>query len=75
MTRVPITEILDTTLENTLDLATLQKEDRLKIVHGHGTEALKKAIRNYLSRSIYVKKWKAGNQDSGGDGLTWVELG
>lgn len=62
-------------LENVLDLATLQKEDRLKIIHGHGTEALKKSIRNYLSRSVYVKKWKAGNQDSGGDGLTWVELG
>ena len=50
-------------------------EDRLKIIHGHGTESLKKAIRTYLSRSIYVKKWKAGSAETGGDGVTWVELG
>lgn len=62
-------------LEVGLDRATELNEDRLKIVHGHGTETLKKAIRTYLSRSVYVKKWKAGSADSGGDGVTWVELG
>jgi DNA mismatch repair protein MutS2 len=62
-------------LEIALDHATEMNEDRLKIIHGHGTEALKKAIRTYLSRSIYVKKWKAGNAETGGDGVTWVELG
>ena len=62
-------------LEISLDLATTQSEDRLKIIHGHGTETLKKSIRTYLSRSVYVKKWKAGTTDTGGDGVTWVELG
>lgn len=62
-------------LEIALDNASARNEDRLKVIHGHGTEALKKSIRGYLSRSIYVKKWKAGTQDSGGDGVTWVELG
>ncbi|MEQ1722353.1 MAG: Smr/MutS family protein [Pseudobdellovibrio sp.] len=62
-------------LEVALDLATAQSEDRLKIIHGHGTETLKKAIRTYLSRSVYVKKWKAGSKETGGDGVTWVELG
>lgn len=62
-------------LEIALDHATEMSEDRLKIIHGHGTEALKKAIRTYLSRSVYVKKWKAGSQETGGDGVTWVELG
>jgi len=62
-------------LELTLDQASTRKEDRLKIIHGHGTEALKKAIRTYLSRSVYVKKWKAGTSESGGDGVTWAELG
>lgn len=61
-------------LEVALDRAAVQKEDRLKVIHGHGTEALKKAVRTYLSRSIYVKKWKAGTSDQGGDGITWVEL-
>ncbi len=62
-------------LEVTLDRAAEQEEDRLKIIHGHGTESLKKAIRTYLSRSVYVKKWKAGTPTTGGDGVTWVELG
>ena len=62
-------------LESALDLATEQNESRLKVIHGHGTEVLKKSIRTYLSRSVYVKKWKAGNSETGGDGVTWVELG
>ncbi len=62
-------------LEISLDLATTQNEDRLKVIHGHGTETLKKSVRTYLSRSVYVKKWKAGTPESGGDGVTWVELG
>lgn len=62
-------------LEVALDKAAQAREDRMKIIHGHGTEALKKAVRTYLSRSIYVKKWKAGSPEGGGDGITWVELG
>lgn len=64
-------------LELALDNAATAREDRMKIIHGHGTEALKRAVRTYLSRSIYVKKWKAGSPEGGGggDGVTWVELG
>ncbi len=62
-------------LERELDIATQRNEDRIKIIHGHGTEALKRAVRAYLSRSLYVKKWKAGTPENGGDGITWVELG
>lgn len=61
-------------LEEQLDTAALNKEDRIKVVHGHGTDTLKKGIRSYLSRSVYVKKWKAGTPETGGDGVTWVEL-
>lgn len=63
------------TLERELDIATQRDEDRMKVIHGHGTEALKRAVRAYLSRSLYVKKWKAGTPETGGDGITWVELG
>lgn len=62
-------------LEIQLDRAATQSDDRIKIVHGHGTETLKKAVRAYLSRSVYVKKWKAGSPDQGGDGITWAEIG
>lgn len=61
-------------LEMALDKAAQQKEDRIKIIHGHGTEALKKSVRTYLSRSVYVKKWKAGSNETGGDGITWAEI-
>ncbi|MBX3019904.1 MAG: Smr/MutS family protein, partial [Bdellovibrionaceae bacterium] len=62
-------------LEMGLDNAANSQEDRIKVIHGHGTEALKKAVRTYLSRSVYVKKWKAGSPEQGGDGVTWAELG
>ncbi|MGE0526701.1 MAG: Smr/MutS family protein [Bdellovibrionales bacterium] len=61
-------------LEEILDAAVLKQEARIKIIHGHGTDALKKSLRSYLSRSVYVKKWKAGTSETGGDGVTWVEL-
>lgn len=61
-------------LETQLDAAALNNEDRVKIIHGHGTEVLKRAVRSHLSRSVYVKKWKAGPPDNGGDGITWAEL-
>ena len=61
-------------LETQLDAAALAGEDRVKIIHGHGTEVLKRAVRAHLSRSIYVKKWKAANAETGGDGVTWAEL-
>lgn len=61
-------------LESQLDAASLGSENRIKIVHGHGTEVLKRAVRAHLSRSLYVKKWRAAGPESGGDGVTWAEL-
>lgn len=61
-------------LESFLDQSVIAKESRVKIIHGHGTDTLKRAVRSYLSRSTYVKNWKAGTSSSGGDGVTWVEL-
>lgn len=61
-------------LEDELDTAALNDEDRIKIIHGHGTDSLKKSIRGFLSRSLYIKKWQAGNADTGGDGVTWAEI-
>ncbi|OQW49283.1 MAG: DNA mismatch repair protein [Proteobacteria bacterium SG_bin7] len=61
-------------LEVSLDEAILKQTPRLKIIHGHGTEALKRAIRTHLSRSPQIKAWKAGVTEGGGDGVTWVEF-
>ena len=61
-------------LEMELDAASLGQEERVKVVHGHGTEKLKRSVRSYLSRCLYVQNWDAGTSQSGGDGLTWVFL-
>ncbi len=62
-------------LEIALDQAATHSEDRVKIIHGHGTDTLKRAVRGYLSRSLYIKKWQAGTAETGGDGITWAEIG
>ena len=63
-----------TELERQLDSAVLNQEDRVKVIHGHGTETLKRSLRAHLSRHNHVTSWKAGNKETGGDGITWVEL-
>lgn len=61
-------------LEKTFDKALQEQVDRVKIIHGHGTEALKKSVRKYLSRSVYIQKWQAGSELSHDDGFTWADL-
>lgn len=61
-------------LEKAFDKALQEQVDRVKIIHGHGTEALKKSVRKYLSRSVYIQKWQAGSELSHDDGFTWADL-
>lgn len=60
-------------LERALDKAVRNQADKIKIIHGHGSNALKKSVRSYLSRSLYIQKWQAGSETEG-DGITWAEL-
>ena len=59
-------------VEKELDKALVKGEPRLQLIHGE--ELLKKIIRSYLSRSVYVKKWQSGLTYGMGDGVTWVDL-
>lgn len=61
-------------IEKNLDQALLRGVDRIKFIHGHGSEALKKNIRTYLTRSPYISRWVSGLNESGGDGITWAYL-
>ena len=44
------------------------------IIHGHGTGALREAVRETLRASSYVAKLRPGEQREGGDGVTVVWL-
>lgn len=44
------------------------------VLHGHGGGSLKKALRQWLGSSRYVRAHNSGSLDDGGDGWTVVEL-
>jgi DNA mismatch repair protein MutS2 len=58
-----------------LDRAVVNRLTRFKIVHGHGTGALRKAIREMLDRHPHVAGYRFGEPHEGGLACTVVELG
>ena len=57
-----------------IDLAVRSQKPSVRIVHGHGSGALKQAIRKMLESSSYDVKFRAGTKHEGGDGCTVVEF-
>ena len=57
-------------VEAQLDKAVLQSSEAVFVVHGHGTGALRKAVRQYLAVSPYVNRFRAGERQEGGDGVS-----
>jgi DNA mismatch repair protein MutS2 len=63
-----------TEVENFLDQGMRSGEEAALIIHGHGTGALKQAIRDYLANSPYIRMYRPGESHEGGDGVTVVAL-
>lgn len=57
-----------------LDEASLASLSQVRIVHGHGTGALRRAIAELLKDHPHVARFTAAPQDQGGTGATVVEL-
>lgn len=57
-----------------LDEASLGSLSQVRIVHGHGTGALRQAISELLKGHPHVARFTAAPQDQGGSGATVVEL-
>ena len=61
-------------LEAYLDKASLANLSPVYIIHGHGTGALKSAIRDFVSTSPYVAKFRVGEDAEGGDGVCVIDI-
>ncbi|MBV9947729.1 MAG: Smr/MutS family protein [Myxococcales bacterium] len=57
-----------------LDRAVNEGRDVVYLLHGHGTGALREAIREELARSAYVARFAGAAPDQGGEGVTVVWL-
>lgn len=68
-----VEEALDD-LENYLDKASLANLSPVYIIHGHGTGALKSAVRDFVSTSPYVAKFRVGEDAEGGDGVCVIDI-
>ena len=57
-----------------LDNAVMGKLTQVTVIHGKGTGAVRRAVREHLKRSRYVKSFRPGRYGEGEDGVTVVDL-
>jgi DNA mismatch repair protein MutS2 len=58
-----------------LDAAIVADLPRLRVVHGKGTGALRKKVRELLASDPRVERFRDGAAGEGGRGVTVIELG
>jgi DNA mismatch repair protein MutS2 len=61
-------------LDKFLDEAFLADYDTVRLVHGHGTGALRRAIANFLKGHPHVANYRLADEREGGTAVTQVEL-
>jgi DNA mismatch repair protein MutS2 len=63
-------------LDRFVDQSLLAGRSAIFIIHGHGTGALRTAVRAYFASSPAIAEWRPGEQGEGGDGVTvaWLDV-
>jgi DNA mismatch repair protein MutS2 len=61
-------------LSQALDAAASAGRSALRVIHGIGTGALRRAVREHLASSPYAARFSAEPPERGGEGATLVEL-
>jgi len=61
-------------LEKFLDESTVTDQQVLRIIHGHGTGQLRRAVAEFLKEHPLVARFEAAKMEQGGGGVTVVEL-
>jgi DNA mismatch repair protein MutS2 len=67
-------EEAESVLDKYIDDAILAGLNRIIVIHGKGTGALRKGVRIYLKNHHYVRDISIGELNEGGDGATVVQL-
>jgi len=62
------------TLDRYLDRASVAGAAQVTIVHGHGTGAMRDAVRALLDNHPLIRSWRPGERGEGGDGASIVTL-
>ena len=57
-----------------LDRALVQEKRQLRVIHGHGTGRLRRAIESFLGEHPLVARFEPASPEHGGSGVTVIEL-
>jgi DNA mismatch repair protein MutS2 len=68
-----VDEALDA-VDRFIDDSLLAEQPEIYIVHGHGTGALRKAVRSHVRAHKCVSSFRPGERNEGGDGVTVAVL-
>jgi DNA mismatch repair protein MutS2 len=61
-------------LDKYIDDLVVARIDRASIIHGHGTGAVREAVRDYLKKNKQVTSFRYGGEGEGGLGVTVIHL-
>jgi DNA mismatch repair protein MutS2 len=62
------------TIDRFLNEQILRGAHAVFLLHGHGTGALKAAVRDWLRTAPGVRQWRPAERGEGGDAFTVVEV-